>query len=185
MADALTESIVDKQRHASGTPTGAGPSTRKQESQESAANQELTVVVCDDGQAVRDRLVGILRRLQGVRIAGEAYDASSVVDLAANLKPDVLVLDLKLPDGNGMEVLRRIRAKHPSITVIILTNHAHALYRRACLEAGASYFFDKSTEFDKVAPVLSEMLARREGSARSEKASPPAHKADGSSTIGR
>lgn len=161
LADALTESIVDKQRHASGTPTGAGPSTRKQESQESAANQELTVVVCDDGQAVRDRLVGILRRLQGVRIAGEAYDASSVVDLAANLKPDVLVLDLKLPDGNGMEVLRRIRAKHPSITVIILTNHAHALYRRACLEAGASYFFDKSTEFDKVAPVLSEMLARR------------------------
>ncbi len=122
---------------------------------------ELTVFVCDDAEAVRNRLVRMLRKLPGIRIAGEASRASSSVELISELKPDVVVLDIKLPDGNGMEVLRRIKQTHPAVTVIMLTNHANALYRRACLAAGASHFFDKSTEFGAVASVLSEIRRRQ------------------------
>ncbi len=119
----------------------------------------LKVVVCDDADGVRTRLVGMIRRLPHVTVAGEARNARSSVQLIKDVDPDVAILDIALPDGNGIDVLRDVKAEHPDLTVIMLTNHANALYRRACLRAGAKYFFDKSAEFDRLAKVLSEMSA--------------------------
>ncbi|MBT8401107.1 MAG: response regulator transcription factor [Rhodothermia bacterium] len=118
---------------------------------------DIRVVVCDDADAIRSRLVGMIRRLPHVTVAGEARTARTSVDLIKNVEPDVAILDIALPDGNGIDVLRDVKADLPDLTVIMLTNHANALYRRACLRAGAQYFFDKSAEFDRLASVLSQL----------------------------
>ena len=118
---------------------------------------DIRVVVCDDADAIRSRLVGMIRRLPHVTVAGEARTARTSVDLIKNVEPDVAILDIALPDGNGIDVLRDVKTDFPDLTVIMLTNHANALYRRACLRAGAQYFFDKSAEFDRLASVLSQL----------------------------
>lgn len=125
----------------------------------------VKVVVCDDADAIRSRLVGMIRRLPHVTVAGEARTARASLDLIKNIEPDVAILDIALPDGNGIDVLRNVKADFPDLTVIMLTNHANALYRRACLQAGAKYFFDKSAEFDRLAAVLTTMTRSDDGAA--------------------
>ncbi len=128
---------------------------------------DIRVVVCDDADAIRSRLVGMIRRLPHVTVAGEARTARTSVDLIKNTEPDVAILDIALPDGNGIDVLRDVKADLPELTVIMLTNHANALYRRACLRAGAQYFFDKSAEFDRLASVLAKLTQGDDASSRS------------------
>jgi len=67
-------------------------------------------------------------------------------------------LDLQMPGGRGMDVLKTIKREQPSSTVIVLTNHGYPQYSKKCLQNGARFFFDKSTEFQKVAVVLSELV---------------------------
>lgn len=126
---------------------------------------DIKVVVCDDADAIRSRLVGMIRRLPHVTVAGEARTARTSINLIKDIEPDVAILDIALPDGNGIDVLRDVKADFPDLTVIMLTNHANALYRRACLRAGAQYFFDKSAEFDRLAAVLSGMTRGDDASA--------------------
>ncbi len=75
--------------------------------------------------------------------------------------PDSVLLDLNLKGRSGIEVLRAVRAQAPGIVFVVLTNHAEPQYRRACTLAGAAYFLDKSTEFDRVRDVIAEIAATR------------------------
>ena len=124
--------------------------------------RELRVVLCEDADPVRARLAGMIGQIPRIRIAGEARDAQSSVKLIQKTRPEVAILDIKLPDGSGIDVLRRVKRDNPDLMVIMLTNHANALYRRACANAGAAYFFDKSAEFEKVSRVLAD-LATQDG----------------------
>ena len=74
-------------------------------------------------------------------------------------RPDSVLLDLNLGGTNGMQVLRSVHPLHPEIAFVVLTNHAEPQYRRACERAGAAYFLDKSTEFERVAAVIAEIAA--------------------------
>ncbi|MGH7455074.1 MAG: response regulator, partial [bacterium] len=70
------------------------------------------------------------------------------------LQPEVAILDIQMPDGSGIDVLAHIKKESPQTTVIMLTNYPLPPFRKCCLEAGADYFFDKSTELEKVIEVL-------------------------------
>jgi DNA-binding NarL/FixJ family response regulator len=63
-----------------------------------------------------------------------------------------------MPDGSGIDALKYIKRSAPQTEVIMLTNHANPFYQRACIRAGARYFFDKSTEFKRVSEVLNQMV---------------------------
>jgi DNA-binding NarL/FixJ family response regulator len=65
-----------------------------------------------------------------------------------------------MPGGNGIEVLREVKKMSPAPSVIMFTNYAHAQYRKKCEEAGADFFLDKSTEFDKLPQTLEHLLQR-------------------------
>ena len=68
-----------------------------------------------------------------------------------------MLLDYQLVGGTGVDVLRAIHPQLPGIVFVVLTNHPDPQYRRACMAAGATHFFDKSTEFDRIPDVLRRM----------------------------
>ena len=73
-------------------------------------------------------------------------------------KLDVVILDIRMPGGNGLDVLRRMKLEKNAPKVIVLTNYSLPEYKEAAMKLGADYFFDKSTEFEKVRMVLKKLL---------------------------
>ena len=118
----------------------------------------MRILIADDSVIVRERLINLLTELQGVEIIGQAEDAMEARGLAEKLKPDLAILDLRMPKGSGADVLFDLKRLVPSPKVIMLTNYPHAENRKKCMEGGADFFLDKSTEFQKVVSVVKEML---------------------------
>jgi DNA-binding NarL/FixJ family response regulator len=98
-------------------------------------------------------MVALLRE-RGLHVVGEADSAAAALRLAAELRPDVIVLDLQLPDGNGLDILPQLKARQPSPAIAVLTNFAQGAFRARCLSLGADWFFDKSSEFETVGDAL-------------------------------
>jgi DNA-binding NarL/FixJ family response regulator len=118
----------------------------------------MRILIADDSVIVRERLINLLTELQGVEIIAQAEDAMEARGLAEKLKPDLAIVDLRMPKGSGADVLFDLKRLVPSPTVIMLTNYPHAENRKKCMEGGADFFLDKSTEFQKVVSVVKEML---------------------------
>ncbi len=118
----------------------------------------MKILIADDSLVVRDRLVTLLTEVHGVEVVGQAKDAMEARNLAEELRPDVAILDIRMPKGSGADVVRDLKKLDPTPKVIILTNYPHPENRKKCIERGADYFFDKSTEFKKVLSVLRGML---------------------------
>jgi len=115
------------------------------------------VFVVEDSEVIRKRLVSMLTGLAGVELIGHAESAADAIARILSQKPDVVVLDIKLTAGSGIEVLRTIKHRIPGVVVIMLTNYASAQYRSKCLEAGAEYFLDKTNEFEKLLPIIVQL----------------------------
>ena len=121
-------------------PTPKGPAT--------------TVFLVEDSVAVRDRLLGQLREIPGVEVIGHAERAADAIDKVLCSAPAAVVLDLKLKEGNGLQVLHAIKKSSPGTKVIILTNHSGAEIRQVCLNAGADHFLDKTNEYQNIPLIL-------------------------------
>ena len=119
----------------------------------------MRVVIADDSDVVRQRLTRLLQDIEGVEIVGQAYDTDVARDLVEKCKPDVAILDIRMPSGSGADLLPDIKKMNPAPKVIMLTNYPFPENRKKCMDRGADYFFDKSTEFQKVVTVLKEMEA--------------------------
>lgn len=115
--------------------------------------------IVDDSAAIRARLAEMLGRMPEVAVVGEADSATAAVLGILRTRPDSVLLDLNLGGQSGIEVLRTIRKEAPEIVFVVLSNHAEPQYRRACANAGARYFLDKSTEFDRVREVIAQIVA--------------------------
>jgi DNA-binding NarL/FixJ family response regulator len=122
-------------------------------------NAATHIYIVDDSAAIRSRLNDMLNRVEGVRVVGEAAAASTAVTEILSLRPHSVLLDLNLEGSSGMQVLRAIHPQAPDIVFVVLTNHAEPQYRRACERAGATYFLDKSTEFDRVPGVIAAIAS--------------------------
>ncbi|MCB0173977.1 MAG: response regulator transcription factor, partial [Anaerolineae bacterium] len=93
---------------------------------------------------------------------GQAETVAEAVTAIQKLHPDVVILDIRMPGGSGIDVLKRVKQGEVTPMVIILTNYPYPGYRQKCLQAGADFFLDKSTEFDQI-PKLFEQLKRDKG----------------------
>ena len=116
--------------------------------------QASRVFLVEDSTIIRERLLQLLGGLDGVEVVGDADNAVDATTRLMAARPDVVVLDIKLKDGSGIDVLKRVKQSLPSVTVIMLTNYATSEYRRKCLEAGAEYFLDKTNEFENLRGIL-------------------------------
>ncbi len=135
----------------------------------SRSNSEIKVFIADDSLIVREHLVTLLDELAGVEIVGQAENVAEAISGIRTLQPDVVILDIRLRDGSGIDVLQNIKQDEAAPMVIILTNYPYPGYRKRCLDAGADFFLDKSTEFDQI-PKLFELLNQGAGSDRSSQA---------------
>jgi len=123
--------------------------------------QSIAVFVVDDTPSMRDRLRELLDDIEDVEVVG---DAGSVDDATAGIlrtHPDCVLLDYQIQGGTGVDVLRAVRPQLPQIEFIVLTNHATDQHRRACLDAGALFFFDKSSEFGSIRTAIAQIDSRR------------------------
>jgi len=128
----------------------------------------MKVLIVDDSKIVCNGLQQILSNIAGVDIViQQAHTGKDAIMSISESKPDVVILDIRLPDLSGIDVLADIRAKRLSAKVIILTNYPYPQYRKKCKELGADYFFDKVAEFEEI-PVLIEKLAKKEHEKRQE-----------------
>ena len=119
----------------------------------------VRVFIVEDSPLVRDRLVEVLSSLKYVKLVGHAGGVRDALEWIPIARPHVVLLDLGLPDGSGLNVLKVLQGLDPPPAVAIITNYATASLRKRCLAAGADVFLDKSLEFHRIPDVL-EDLAR-------------------------
>ena len=118
----------------------------------------MKVFIADDSKIFRERLKEMLTELTEVEIIGEAEGALETTKRIRKLNPDVVILDIRMPDGSGIDVLKHIKKNNPAPPVIILTNYPYPQYRKKCMELGADYFFKKSDEIEGVLEALKQLI---------------------------
>jgi DNA-binding NarL/FixJ family response regulator len=123
----------------------------------SSRRKKMRVFIADDSAVIVERLADLLKDIPGVELAGRAGDVPEAVRCIQQIKPDAVILDLQMPGGSGLDVLRAIRPNHPGLHVLICTNYPYPHYREECLRAGANFFLDKSAEFEKIPGILREL----------------------------
>ncbi|MFC1583146.1 response regulator transcription factor [Candidatus Neomarinimicrobiota bacterium] len=119
----------------------------------------MKVFIADDSPLIRERLRDMLTELSNVDVIGEAEHGGEARDRILQLKPDMAILDIRMPNRMGIDVLREIKHNLPDLKVIMLTNYPYPHFQRRCEEEGADYFFDKSTEFEKVTQVVQQLAS--------------------------
>ncbi len=115
----------------------------------------LRVFLADDSTLVRGRVAALLDA-GGMDVVGAAGTPQSSIDGILGAQPDVVVLDVQLEGGMGLEVLRKVRHAEPDIGFVVFTIHAGAAYRKRYLEEGADRFLDKSTEFNQLVHAVAD-----------------------------
>ena len=119
-----------------------------------APGSPLKILVVEDAPAVRGRLVSLIGEIPGLELAGVAGSVGEARELLRTVHPDVALLDLRLPDGSGLDVLRETRELNPGIRVAMLTAFDTPRVRSSCLSAGVDAFFSKTSEIDELAEHL-------------------------------
>ena len=120
----------------------------------------MRLFVVDDSALLRERVIGLLSELIGIEIVGEAQYALEAFHAIDELRPDVVILDIHLIGGNGIDVLQRIKELDGAPIVIILTNSSTLPYQKKCMKAGADFFLDKSSEFENVRTLVQSLSDR-------------------------
>jgi DNA-binding NarL/FixJ family response regulator len=118
----------------------------------------MKVLVADDSELYRQQLISDLSDIPGIEVIGQAGNGKEAVNLIRSIEPDVVILDIRMPGGNGIDVLRNIKKHRGLPVVIMLTNYPYPQYRKKSIEAGADFFFDKSGEFEKVFETLQHLI---------------------------
>jgi DNA-binding NarL/FixJ family response regulator len=125
----------------------------------SNAISSVKLAVIDDSAVIRRRLVSMLTQIKGVMLVGEAADAIEGLDLIRAVQPDVVILDVRMENRSGIGLLEDLKYDSYMPIIIVLTNYPYVAYRQRCIQLGARYFFDKTTEFHRVAEVVEELAS--------------------------
>jgi DNA-binding NarL/FixJ family response regulator len=119
------------------------------------------LLVVDDHEVVRQGLVALLDRREGFQVVGEAGSVAEAIDQARRLEPDIVVMDVRLPDGSGIEACREIRAERPSTRIVMLTSYPDEEAVLSAIVAGASGYLLKQVRARDLVAAL-EAVGRGE-----------------------
>lgn len=115
------------------------------------------VLIADDQRVVREGLVLLLGLLDAVEVVGVASDGEEVMTLVADLKPDIVLMDLRMPRCDGVEATRRLREDYPGVKVIVLTTYADDRSVLDALRAGARGYLTKDAGADEIEHAISSV----------------------------
>lgn len=117
-------------------------------------SEKTRILVVDDQTVVREGLVLLLELLPGLDVAGSCGDGEQAVAMVAELGPDVVLMDLRMPRVDGVEATRRIKQAHPDVEVVVLTTYADDESIFAALRAGARGYLTKDAGADEIARAV-------------------------------
>jgi two-component system response regulator NreC len=121
----------------------------------------MKILLADDHKLIREGLRLLLEKLGRITIVGEADNGISAVRLARDLKPDLVLMDIAMPDLNGIEATRRIRAEAPGVKVIALSMHTDKRFVRHMFAAGAAGYVLKGSAFEEVSLAIKAVAMGR------------------------
>jgi DNA-binding NarL/FixJ family response regulator len=121
--------------------------------------ETIRVLLADDQRVVREGLATLLGLLDGVEVVGTAADGDDAVGLAAEVRPDVVLMDLRMPGCDGVEATRRLRAHDPNVKVLMLTTYADDRSVIDALRAGARGYLTKDAGADEIREALRQVTA--------------------------
>lgn len=124
----------------------------------------MKILIVDDTDLIRELIRDMLALLPFSATIEEAADVSQAMSILSRWHPDVVTLDIQLPGGSGLDVLRAIKQAGLSSTVIALTSLTGRQIRQACLAAGASYFLEKSSDMEQLPAILRTIAENRQNS---------------------
>jgi len=116
-----------------------------------------SVLIVDDHQMMRDALVNILERQRDIKVVGQASNGREGAEKAAKLKPDIVTLDVAMPDMNGLDAAKRIRHRSASTRILMVTAYEDDLYIHHALEAGVDGFVSKKSAAETLANAVREI----------------------------
>lgn len=119
----------------------------------------IRVLLADDHQVVRYGLRAALQREPGIQVLAEADNGRAAVSMVKNLQPDVVLMDIHMPDLNGTEACRQIMTEHPNTKVIALSMYSQKRYVMGMLEAGAAGFLLKNCSFDELLQAVRAVVS--------------------------
>lgn len=146
---------VTDPRHHSVEPGGTGPSHGQE------APRRLRLLVVDDHEVVRQGLVALLDRRDSFQVVAEAGTVAEAIEQADRFRPDLVIMDVRLPDGSGIEACREIRAEHPGTRVVMLTSYPDEEAVLSAIVAGASGYLLKQVRARDLVSAL-ESVGRGE-----------------------
>lgn len=120
----------------------------------------VRVFVVEDSALIRRRIIDNVQSMGGFDVVGFAESEEEAIEAIKELRPDVVVTDIRLKEGNGIGVVRQVRAEKitPEPKIFVLTNFAYPEYQVQCSLAGADAFFDKSSEYDSFLTRLRQVM---------------------------
>ena len=119
------------------------------------------IILADDHMMIRQGLRSLIGRQDGMEVIAEASDGRQAVELAHQLKPDVIVMDISMPNLNGIEATRRILGESPATRIIALSMHADSEFVTRMIEAGARGYMLKDCAFEELIAAIHTVLSGR------------------------
>lgn len=121
----------------------------------------IKIIVADDHKIVRDGLRTLIEKENGMEVIAEAEDGRSAVKLTKKLLPDIVIMDITMPDLNGIDATRAIFEEASGVKVVALSMHSDRRFVSGMLEAGASAYLLKDSAFDELATAIRAVVANQ------------------------
>lgn len=117
----------------------------------------IRVVLADDSPVVSQKLGGFLADQKGIEVVAVTQNAVETIEAIRANRPHAVILDLRMPQGGGLRVLKEFSTAEWRPVMIVLTNYSSPQFRESCMTSGADFFLDKSTEFTQIPSLLSDL----------------------------
>jgi DNA-binding NarL/FixJ family response regulator len=121
----------------------------------------MDIYIVDDAPLPRERLAAALSEIAGARVVGEAGSVSAAIAGLGHLRPELVILDIRLPDGTGFDLLDWLRIAQPEARVLLISGESYPQYRRRAHQSGAE-FFDKTREFEQLRAAVAALVEAAE-----------------------
>lgn len=129
---------------------------------EPLACPSFNLLIVDDSELIRTRLISLLDRVAGIASIDQAATLAHAMERVRYQPPDLVILDLHLPDGLGTEIIGSLKQMAPNLRIAVLTFCGEDAYRKQCLALGADWFFDKASEFDALLALVHDQIEQNQ-----------------------
>ncbi len=117
----------------------------------------MKLLIADDSTFLRQRLSHLITEFTGIENIIYAEDVPAAIKTIETERPDVVVLDIQMPGGSGIDVLKKVQKENQRPIFIVFTNYPYPRFRKSCLAAGADFFLDKSFDHNELLVVLKKL----------------------------